>query len=420
MSMRKQSIIAFIMAGGQGSRLLPLTSQRSKPAVPFGARYRIVDFVLSNFVNSEIYTIYMLVQYRSQSLIEHIRKAWRLSPLLPNQFITVVPPQMNKGDGWFQGTADAVLQNVNLIEDHDPDLVAVFGADHIYRMDIRQMVDFHNARDADVTVSALPVPVASAQQFGVIVADADGRIREFQEKPAAPVAMPGNPRYAYASMGNYIFKAEVLKSALLDARNRGGADFGHDVLPRLLRSHKLYAYNFDDNDVPGMKPYEERGYWRDVGSIDAYMEAHADVMGLKPRLDVFNTEWPILSSNYQGPVARVASGELQNCLLGAATLIDGAKVKNTIIRREVVVEAGAELDNCIIMDYVHIGPGARLRNVIVDRHNNIEANACIGYDLEVDREFYKVTQSGIVVIPRGKADYYARDSHTDRQVRYSE
>jgi glucose-1-phosphate adenylyltransferase len=418
--MRDQSVIAFIMAGGQGSRLQPLTSERSKPAVPFGARYRITDFVLSNFVNSGITTIYMLVQYRSQSLIEHIRKAWRLSPMLPNQFITVVPPQMNKGESWFQGTADAVHQNMNLIEDHDPDLVAVFGADHIYRMDIRQMIDFHNAHDADVTVSALPVPLQEATEFGVIATDDDGRIREFQEKPENPAHMPGDPARALASMGNYLFKAEVLVEALLDAKSRGETDFGHDVLPKLMKSHKLYAYNFADNEVPGLKPYEEQGYWRDVGNIDAYMAAHTDVMGLEPRLDVFNTEWPILSSNYQGPVARVISGEIENSLLGAATLINGGKVKNTIIRREAVVEEGAELENCIIMDYVHIGAGARLRNVIVDRHNNIEPGARIGFDLQEDRKRYKVTDSGIVVVPRGGVRYYARDSHKQGRARYSE
>jgi glucose-1-phosphate adenylyltransferase len=418
--MRDQSVIAFIMAGGQGSRLQPLTSERSKPSVPFGARYRITDFVLSNFVNSGITTIYMLVQYRSQSLIEHIRKAWRLSPMLPNQFITVVPPQMNKGEIWFQGTADAVHQNLNLIEDHDPDLVAVFGADHIYRMDIRQMVDFHNARNADVTVSALPVPLQEATEFGVIATDDDGRIREFQEKPENPAHMPGDPTRAFASMGNYLFKADVLIEALLDAKSRGETDFGHDVLPKLMKSHKLFAYNFADNEVPGMKPYEEQGYWRDVGNIDAYMAAHADVMGLEPRLDVFNTDWPILSSNYQGPVARVISGEIENSLLGAATLINGGKIKNTIIRREAVVEEGAELENCIIMDYVHIGVGARLQNVIVDRHNDIEPGASIGFDLEEDRKRYKVTDSGIVVVPRGGARYYARDSHKQGRVRYSE
>lgn len=407
--MRNQSIIAFIMAGGQGTRLQPLTSERSKPAVPFGARYRIVDFVLSNFVNSKIYTIYLLVQYRSQSLIEHIREAWRLSPLIPDQFITVVPPQMLTGQDWFLGTADAVHQNLNLIENHRPDLVAVFGADHIYRMDIRQMMEFHNARDADVTVSALPVPLGIATEFGVIATDKDGRIREFQEKPEQPVSMPGDPSRAFVSMGNYLFKAEVLVEALLEAKSRGETDFGHHVLPRLMQGRRLYAYNFGDNEIPGMKSCEERGYWRDVGTIDAYMDAHADVMGLEPRFDVFNPDWPIISSNYQGPVARVISGEIENCLLGAATLINGGKLRNTIIRRESVVEQGAELEHCIIMDYVHIGRGAKLRNVIVDRHNHIKPGARIGFDPQQDRKHYKVTKSGIVVVPRGHTHYYARD-----------
>jgi glucose-1-phosphate adenylyltransferase len=407
--MRSQSIIAFIMAGGQGTRLQPLTSERSKPAVPFGARYRIVDFVLSNFVNSKIYTIYLLVQYRSQSLIEHIREAWRLSPLIPDQFITVVPPQMLTGQDWFLGTADAVHQNLNLIENHRPDLVAVFGADHIYRMDIRQMMEFHNARDADVTVSALPVPLGTASEFGVIATDKDGRIREFQEKPEQPVSMPGDPGRAFVSMGNYLFKAEVLVEALLEAKSRGETDFGHHVLPRLMQGRRLYAYNFGDNEIPGMKSCEERGYWRDVGTIDAYMDAHADVMGLEPRFDVFNPDWPIISSNYQGPVARVISGEIENCLLGAATLVNGGKLRNTIIRRESVVEQGVELEHCIIMDYVHIGRGAKLRNVIVDRHNHIKPGARIGFDPQQDRKHYKVTKSGIVVVPRGHTHYYARD-----------
>ena len=231
--------------------------------------------------------------------------------------------------------------------------------------------------------------------------------------------MPGDPHRAFASMGNYLFKADVLKQALLEAKSRGETDFGHDVLPQLMRTHRLFAYDFASNRIPGMKSYEERGYWRDVGTIDAYMEAHKDVMGLKPKLDVFNTEWPILSGNYQGPVARIASGTIENSLLGAATLINNATVKNTIIRREVVVEPGAELENCIIMDYVHIGSGAKLRNAIVDRHNNIESGARIGFDADEDRKRYKVTASGIVVVPRGEASYYARDSHTEKG-RYSD
>lgn len=409
--MHNKRIIAFVMAGGQGSRLQPLTSTRSKPSVPFGARYRIVDFVLSNLVNSQIRTIYLLVQYKSQSLIEHVRRAWTISPLMQEQFVTVVPPQMLKGEHWFQGTADAVHQNMNLIEEHGPDLVAVFGADHIYRMDIRQMVDFHVERQSDVTVAALPVPLAQASSFGVIAADADGRVREFQEKPPQPTPIPGDRTRAFASMGNYLFDAGILVEALREARERGETDFGHDVLPRLLQTNRLYAYDFATNQIPGVKPHEEEMYWRDVGGIDAYFEAHKDVLGKEPRFDAFNPQWPIFSSNYQGPVARVIGGQVYNTLLGAATVVcDDVNIRNSIIRRETVVEEGVEMEDCIIMDYVRVCKGAKLRRVIVDRHNIIEPGDVIGFNEEADRNRFHVSPSGVVVVPLGRVSYYARGS----------
>lgn len=409
--MPDKKIIAFVMAGGKGSRLQPLTSMRSKPSVPFGARYRIIDFVLSNLINSGIRTIYLLVQYKSQSLIEHVRKAWSLSPLLQNQFVTVVPPQMLEGKDWFQGTADAVYQNMSLIEGHAPDMVAVFGADHIYRMDLQQLVRFHQEQEADVTVSALPVPLDQASAFGIMATDPRGRIVEFQEKPQNPSPMPGNPDYAFASMGNYLFDTDVLMGGLRAARERGETDFGQHVLPSLMATHSLYAYDFSTNKVPGIKPYEEPVYWRDVGTIDAYFEAQQEVLGLAPKFDAFNPQWPIYSSNYQGPVARVLGGELENTLLGAASIVcDGARIRNTIIRREAVIEEGAEVEDCIIMDYVRIGKGAKLRKVIVDRHNHIEAGARIGLDHDEDRKKYKVSSGGVVVVPLGKVGFYARDS----------
>lgn len=409
--MQSDRIIAFVMAGGQGSRLQPLTAARSKPSVPFGARYRIVDFVLSNLVNSQIRTIYLLVQYKSQSLIEHVRKSWTISPLLPDQFVTVVPPQMMSGESWFQGTSDAVHQNIGLIETHRPDLVAVFGADHIYRMDIRQMVQFHRDRGADATVAALPVPIADASGFGVIATDPDGRIRAFQEKPEDPAPMPGRPDVAFASMGNYIFNTEVLLSALKQAHAKGETDFGGHILPRLLHDHRLFAYDFASNEVPGIKPYEKRVYWRDVGSIDAYFEAHGDVLGAEPVFDMFNPQWPIFSSNYQGPVARVLGGELHNSLLGAATVIhDGVRIRNSIIRREAVIEEDVELEDCIIMDYTRIGRGARLRRVIVDRHNQVEPGDRIGFDPETDRRRFHVSDSGIAVVASGPKSYFARSA----------
>jgi len=406
-----ENIVAFVMAGGQGSRLQPLTSNRSKPSVPFGARYRIIDFVLSNLINSDIHTIYLLVQYRSQSLIEHVRKAWSLSPLLQNQFVTVVPPQMMDGQSWFQGTADAVYQNRELILRHGPAMVAVFGGDHIYRMDIRQMVRFHREREADATVSALPVPIQQASAFGVMDTNTRGLIQAFQEKPAHPPPMPGHPELAFASMGNYLFNTDTLLEGLETCKQHGETDFGQHVLPRLMRSHNLYAYDFASNRIPGIKPHEDPNYWRDVGTIDAYFDAHRDVLGLEPVFDAFNPQWPIYSSNYQGPVARIIGGQVENSLIGAAAVIsDGVKIRNSIVRREAFIEEGAELEDCIIMDYVRIGKGARLRRVIVDRHNYIEPGARIGFDRAKDEKRYTVSPGGVVVVPLGKITYFARDS----------
>ncbi len=395
-----ERILALVLAGGEGTRLNPLTEERSKPAVPFGGRYRIVDFVLSNLVNSDINSIYALVQYKSQSLIEHIRNAWVLTPILPHHFITVVPPQMREGPEWFQGTADAVYQNLNLIEPHNPDLVAVFGADHVYRMNVRDMAAFHADRNADVTVSALPVPIAEASSFGVIDTDDDGRIREFLEKPADPPPMPGNAARSYASMGNYLFRTDVLIEALQEAKERGEKDFGRDVLPRMIRSHRVYAYDFATSRVPGLRPYEEPAYWRDVGTLDAYYDANMDTLGLQPRINLFNWRWPILSRDYQGPVASIVKAEIANSDIAAGTLLHDVKVSNSIIRREVVLEEGAEIEDSIIMDYSIVRRGARIRRAIVDRYNVVGEGDRIGFDLAADRARHHVTDSGIVVVPK--------------------
>ncbi|MEN6586302.1 MAG: glucose-1-phosphate adenylyltransferase [Sulfuricella sp.] len=396
-------VMAIVMAGGEGSRLNPLTAMRSKPAVPFAGRYRIVDFVLSNLINSGINSIYLLVQYKSQSLIEHISHSWVLAPGMADHFVTVVPPQMMEGEKWFQGTADAVVQNIDLIERHAPQLVAVFGADHIYRMDVRQMAAFHRSRGADVTVAALPVPRGTASAFGIIDADDEGRVRGFQEKPAEPAPMPAHPDMAYSSMGNYLFDTGVLLDALRETRARRESDFGRDVIPRLIGSHRVYAYNFADNHIPGIRTYEEPSYWRDVGTLDAYFAANMDLLGREPRLNLFNPRWPIGSSNYQGPVSRIVEGKLNNCLIGAGTLIKGGEVSNSIIRREVVIEEDTLIEDCIIMDYTVIRRGARLRRAIVDRYNVVEAGARIGYDLHADGQRYFVTESGLVVVPKGHA-----------------
>jgi glucose-1-phosphate adenylyltransferase len=318
---------------------------------------------------------------------------------------------MMHGESWFQGTADAVHQNRELIFEHAPDMVAVFGADHIYRMDIRQMVRFHREREAHATVSALQVPIRQASAFGVMDTSPQGLIQAFQEKPADPPAMPDNPDMALASMGNYLFDTEVLLDGLDEAKQHGEADFGQHVLPRLMTSHNLYAYDFGTNRIPGIKPYEEPTYWRDVGTIDAYFDAHRDVLGLEPPFDAFNPQWPIYSSNYQGPVARIIGGRVDNTLLGSAVIIhDGAKIRNSIVRREAIIEEGADIEDCIIMDYVRIGKGAKLRRTIVDRHNYIEPGARIGFDRAEDERRHTVSPGGVVVVPVGKTRYFARES----------
>ncbi|MDA8383480.1 MAG: glucose-1-phosphate adenylyltransferase [Betaproteobacteria bacterium] len=409
--MLKLKILAFVLAGGEGTRLSPLTQERSKPSVPFGSRYRIVDFVLSNLINSRIYAIYLLVQYKSQSLIEHIRQSWVLSPIVQDQFVTVVPPQMREGPEWFQGTADAVYQNLNLIRRHDPDIVAVFGADHVYRMDVRQMIRFHQEMAADITVATVPVPLAQASSFGIIGISPNGRIREFQEKPEHATAMGGAPGYALASMGNYLFNARVLEETSREAHGRGDNDFGRDVLARLLATHRLFAYDFSTNSVPGMSPDEEPAYWRDVGTIDSYFAANQDTLGARPRFDVFNPKWPIYSSNYQGPTAKIISGDIQNTVFGGGTVIDGARIRNSVIRREVAIEPGCQVDDCIIMDYVRIARNCRLRKVIVDRYNSFPTGTQIGFDPAHDRARFHVTRSGIVVVPRGTRERDWAENH---------
>jgi len=395
-------ILAFILAGGKGNRLFPLTAERSKPAVPFGGRYRIIDFVLSNMVNSQIFSIYLLVQYKSQSLIEHIRKNWVLSSVEPFHFITLVPPQMRRGADWFQGTADAVSQNLNLVQQHRPDLVVIFGADHIYRMDVRQMIRFHLEKNADVTVAARPVPLSEGPSFGIISTDADGRIRRFLEKPEDPPPMPGDPTRTYASMGNYVFKAEVLFRALADAESKRQHDFGGYVLPSLVDSGRLFAYDFATNRIPGTRPTEEVGYWRDVGTIRAYWEAHRDFLGEHPLFELDNPDWPIRPSRHNRPAARILGGRIENSTIAEGTVVHrDAVVINSTIRRGVTIGEGAVVRDSVIMDYVTIREGAHLSRVIVDRNNVIEAGMCIGKDAQKE-EFWGAyyDPSGIAVLPK--------------------
>lgn len=287
------NILAIVLAGGEGTRLYPLTADYPKPALPFVNGYRIVDFVLSNLVNSNIAPIYVVAQYKPESLIQHIGKAWARWSAGPERSIRIVLPHADNGSAQFKGTADAVYRNLDLIRRHKPDLVAVFAADHVYRMDVRQMVDFHVERNADVTVAAVPVPIEFASSFGIVVTDADGRIREFQEKPTRAAPAPNDPSRAHASMGNYLFDPDVLVGLLEGAQRRGATDFGRDVLPALPGCCRVLAYDFTGNQVPGVKPYEELGYWRDVGTLDSLAAARNDVLGPRPRFDLWNRWWPI-------------------------------------------------------------------------------------------------------------------------------
>ncbi len=398
--MPHQKVLAFVLAGGKGERLFPLTAFRSKPAVPFGGRYRIVDFVLSNLVNSQIFSIYLLVQYKSQSLIEHIRQHWVMSPIVRDHFIAVVPPQMRMGPEWFQGTADAILQNINLITQQNPRLVVVFGADHIYRMDIRQMMDFHLANNADVTVAARPVPIKEASSFGVIQTDADNRIVGFQEKPENPTPMPTDPTRAYVSMGNYIFSKDVLINALVEAQQKKHHDFGAHILPDLVKSGKLFAYDFATNTIPGTRSYEETGYWRDVGTIKALFEAHMDMLGEEPRFELNNLQWPIYPSGQKAPASKILKAEIINSMISEGVTIKDAVIKNSFIRTGVVIEEGVVVEDSILMDNSVLKRGCHLKGVIVDKLNNIKEGSRVGFAAEDERFGLHVDPSGIRVIPR--------------------
>lgn len=395
-------VLAIVLAGGKGERLHPLTHERSKPAVPFGGKYRIVDFVLSNLVNSGMLSIYVLVQYMSQSLIEHLRSSWRTAGLTREHFITVVPPQMRLGTMWYRGTADAVRQNLNLIHDFDPDLVVVFGADHIYRMDVGQMVQWHIEKGADVTVSTIPVPLKSVTNFGIVQTDAKGRVMEFIEKPLTADPMPGSTTHALASMGNYVFTKDVLVDLLKNHhKDESDLDFGKNVLPAILKSHKLFAYDFSTNVLPGLKAYEEQSYWRDVGTIGAYYQSNMDILGARPRLNLNNRRWFIHSGRYDGPPAKVLDGKLTNCIISDGCFVRNATIKNSIIGRGVHIHDGAVIEDSIIMDFCKVRSEAHLKRVIVDRFNEIPAKLKLGFNAEEDAKRYFVDPSGIVIVPRG-------------------
>ncbi len=399
-------VLAFVLAGGKGTRLYPLTKERAKPAVPFGGRYRIVDFVLSNLINSGIYSIYVLTQFKSQSLLQHLREGWEVSGLLRNNFIIPVPAQMRSAqEDWYRGTADAITQNVNLIEQADPHVVAIFGADHIYRMNIRQMIEYHVEKRAGVTVAAIPVEKEYASEFGVIETTPEGNIVGFHEKKADAPTMPGDPGRVYASMGNYVFSTELLLRELYeDSKNEESShDFGKDILPSLIGRADMYAYNFQTNVIPG-DPIGAPQYWRDVGTLDAYYEASMDLRAVSPELNLYNRQWPLRTAGYFDAPAKFVfdeegrRGMAVDSIVAGSSIVSGGFVKGSVLGRGVKVHTGARIENSVIFDNCDIGRHAKVRNAILDKNVKIERYAEVGYNLEEDRKKYYVTESGIVVI----------------------
>ena len=399
-------VLSLVLAGGKGTRLYPLTKERAKPAVPFGGRYRIVDFVLSNLVNSGIHSIYVLVQFKSQSLLQHVSDGWEFSHILKHHFIIPVPAQMRSADeAWYRGTADAIFQNVNLIEQAEPDVVAIFGADHIYRMNIREMIEFHRRKRAEVTVAAIPTPRDHAREFGVIETARDGSIIGFHEKREDAPAMPADRDQVYASMGNYVFSTPaLLRELYADAENEESThDFGRDILPSLIGRCRMYAYDFQTNRIPGDPP-DKPAYWRDVGTIDAYYEASMDLRSISPALNLYNKHWPLMTAGYWDAPAKFTfdqegrRGQAIDSIVSGGSILSGGVVRNSVIGRGCRIHTGAVVEDSVLFDNCDIGRHARVRRAILEKNVRIPEGGAVGYDLEEDRKRHHVTESGIVVV----------------------
>ena len=406
----KVKILAMVLAGGKGERLYPLTQHRTKPAVHFGGIYRLIDFVLSNLVNSGIYSIYVLTQYKAQSLLRHLQHGWVSTYPMNSFFILPVPAQMRVRETWYLGTADAVYQNIYLIKQFKPDLVAIFGADHVYFMDIRQMIDFHLKKGADVTVATIPFPIAECRRFGVVAVKEDWQVLEFQEKVPNPKPIPGNPQEGLVSMGNYIFNTEVLLEELeIDAADLSSShDFGKDILPRICNTRLVFAYDFRQNKVPGIEG--QNVYWRDVGTIAAYYEANIDLKNPLPKLNLYNPQWPVRSVKYHDPPAKVVIdaqgriGHLENSLIAGGSIVSGGWVRDSIIGRNVFVSSGALVEDSIIIGDVVIEEGAQVRRAIIDEGNVIGQGEQIGYDLNKDAERFYLDPDLEIVVVRKKIE----------------
>jgi glucose-1-phosphate adenylyltransferase len=404
--MAEPKVLVIVLAGGEGKRMLPLTQDRAKPAVPFGGSYRIIDFALSNFANARFLKIVVLTQYMSHSLDRHISQTWRFSTLLGN-YVTPVPAQMRRGPHWFAGSADAIYQNLNLITDEDPDVVAVFGADHIYRMDVRQMVQHHLDAKAGVTVAAIPVSYEEAKSFGVIESDAAGKIVAFHEKSATPPTMPGDDTRCLASMGNYVFDTKTLIDIVTPAgQDDQYTDIGGHIIPALTAQGSAHVYDFSTNNVPGQDD-REKGYWRDVGTIDSYYDANMDLLAPVPVFNLYNSSWPVFTSHESQPPAKISRGAggepsfVDGSLLCAGSIVSGAHVERSIVSPEVLVQHDAHVTDSIVFPGVTVMPGARVNRCIIDKNVVVPAGTRIGFDRAADAERFTISDRGIVVIPKG-------------------
>ncbi len=400
-------VLAIVLAGGEGKRLMPLTLDRAKPAVPFGGQYRLIDFALSNLANGGILRIVVLTQYKSHSLDLHLTRTWRMSTLLGN-YVTPVPAQMRRGRQWFSGSADAVFQNLNIIGDEKPEYVCVFGADHIYRMDPRQVLDQHVATGAGLTVAAIRVPRWEAHHFGVVTVGEGTRIARFDEKPSDPPGLPDAADQVFASMGNYVFTTEALLDALhTDAANDlSRHDFGGDIVPALAAAGDAHVYDFSRNDVPGATE-RDRGYWRDVGTLDSYYEASMDLVSVHPVFNLYNQQWPIYTAGVQLPPAKFVfedhdrRGQAFDSLVSAGVIIAGGTVRRSVLSPGVRVESGALVEDAVLMDGVTVHPGGVVRRAIVDKNVEVAAGCGLGVDADFDRGRFAVSERGVVVVGKG-------------------